>query len=105
LEESIKKEMKLRESAEKMILSYQDEIDTLNEALKIAAMDILNRDRQESANGSSMGILEEVDGNEEKFYDSIITENNNGRNDSMTEVEVNNEGNQLEEGVVTMEVA
>lgn len=103
LEESIKKEMKLRESAEKMIQSYQDEIDTLNEALKIAAMDILNRDRQESANGSSMGILEEGDENVDKFYDSTITENNNGRNDSMTEV--NNEDNQLEEDVVTMEVA
>lgn len=88
LKESTKTEMKLRKSAEKRMQSYQDEIDTLNEALRIAALDVLNLDHNEEFESFLAEEVEKRDENEEVFYDP--TEIHNGRNDST--VEVNHEG-------------
>lgn len=40
LENELSKEKDARDSIEAMLQNYKDEVDTLNEALKIAAMDI-----------------------------------------------------------------
>lgn len=88
LKESTKTEMKLRKSAEKRMQSYQDEIDTLNEALRIAALDVLNLDHNEEFESFLAEEVEKRDENEEVFYDP--TEIHNERNDST--VEVNHEG-------------
>jgi hypothetical protein len=78
LEESVKTEMKLRQNAEKRIQSCKDDIDMLNEALRIAAMDVLNLDQKEEVD-DSLANIEKRD--EEVFYDPTEI-----HNDSTVEV-------------------
>jgi len=66
-EEELEKEKDARRAVDEMLMSYKDEVDTLNEALKIAAMDIaevaeadddllLSDDEGEAADGESVGV-------------------------------------------------
>jgi len=47
LEENCKSEVDLRKQVERMLQGYKDEVDTLNEALQIAAMDVAGVARKE----------------------------------------------------------
>lgn len=67
LEDAIRRENDSKKRVEKMLKSYKDEVETLNEALKIAALDIANAagdqfmlDEEDSDDGSGpSSILDE----------------------------------------------
>ena len=60
IEDMLKREIEAKKRVELMLRSYKDEVETLNEALKIAALDIAE------AAGSEMGSEEE----DEEFDDA-----------------------------------
>lgn len=67
LDASCRKETKLREEVENTLISYKDEIDTLKEALQIAALDITRMGRQNlKVNTPDMA---DTSTEEEAFYD------------------------------------
>ena len=59
LEDSIRRELDSKKRIETMLKSYKDEVETLNEALKIAALDI--------ANAAGDQLLSDEEGEDEEF--------------------------------------
>jgi hypothetical protein len=71
LEVSVTKEVGLRKEVEKSLLAYKDEVETLREALKIAAMDVAMTVNGESGNIDTISIenTDIVDNGDGKLID------------------------------------
>ena len=85
LEADLIKEREAKDAVEEMLLTYKDEVDTLNEALKIAAMDIAevaqadddfsSDDDDEESNESLT-----ADDGEKEYLDAISADTDKGKN-------------------------
>jgi hypothetical protein len=65
----------LRQHAEKALIGYKDEIDTLREALRIAAMDVA---AVSTNNDTSIGKEDEQQNTDDSYYDGTETLMDNG---------------------------
>jgi hypothetical protein len=78
LEGSCDKEKELRKNAEKMLNGYKDEIDTLREALKIAAMDVAGVNDNDLNAGQKTFSLQPTQLGDDTYYDGKEDSNDSG---------------------------
>ena len=78
LQDSLQRSIEARKSVELMLKGYKDEVETLSEALKIAALDVAESARDEFMAEEEAGMYEGEEGEIDEEGDEFFNEGDEG---------------------------